>query len=102
MSGPRSAVCGGVHGAGANVLSGTVHRAGPDAVLDVPGVGAGAGGGGRRRMADGRGGAPGAAGPSGCGWMGWGVNRAEGVVTELAYRGDVLDAGGAAGGRGRW
>ena len=76
---------------GANILAGTVVSAGPDAVIDVAGVG-------RMRA---RGPAPLAAGaalhvalrPERLRLDGDGVNRASGVVGEVAYRGDMVDVG---------
>jgi spermidine/putrescine ABC transporter ATP-binding subunit len=78
---------------GANILEARVVEAGPDAVLDVPGIGAVR----ARGMA---------AGPAVCvalrperlrlerlGVRGGGVNQASGTVSEVAYRGDVLEFG---------
>ena len=74
---------------GANILSGMVRLAGPDAVVEVPGLGAVAA----------RGGSPVAAGgtvhlalrPERLRLDGAGANRVEGVVVEVTYRGDVVE-----------
>lgn len=80
---------------GANILPGTVREAGPDAVLDVPALG----------TVQARGLAPVAPGAAlhlalrperlkldgpGLEWM---VNRVAGTVSDVAYRGDVVEVG---------
>ena len=74
---------------GANILSGTVRHAGPDAVLDLPAVG----------TVHARGLAPAGQGapihlalrPERIRLDGDGPNRATGTIAETAYRGDVIE-----------
>jgi len=74
---------------GANILTGTVREAGPNAVLDIPAVG----------LVQAAGAAPVGQGgvvyvalrPERLRLCGDGINRVAGIVAEVAYRGDVVE-----------
>jgi putrescine transport system ATP-binding protein len=77
---------------GANILEARVLQAGPDAVLDVPGIGV------MHAQGTAEGAVDGAAvyvalRPERLRLGGGGVNQASGTVADVAYRGDVLEFG---------